>query len=577
MPSERTCSTAPAAPVVILSTTDRLRAVNRALMCAPLVGDDVVCVPTEDPESVVRLVRGTIRRSREAHRGLPDEKTLSDGAMLERLLDDAPIGVVAVDPHHRVTTWNARAARLFDAPEAEVVGHPIESVLGEQVWAEILESNGPATFTISDRHLEIASTRWDGSSTGILLLIQDVTERVRLTDGLRVARQELERALEDARLANRRKDEFLAMLGHELRNPLAPIVTGLHLMRLREPTSPSDRERRIVERQVAHLVGLVDDLLDLSRVTRGKVQLRPERVELSTVVARALEMAGPLLEERGHALHVGVERVGLEVHGDPMRLAQVFANLLTNAAKYTEPNGHLSVVAETDPDEIRVRVRDDGVGIAPSVLPNVFDPFVQQPQSMDRNRGGLGIGLAIVRGLVELHGGRVGVTSELGQGSEFTVALPRTGQVRDASPGVRTARAARPLPEWRVLVVDDNRDAAELVAQALEIAGCRVDVAFDGPGALSLARHTAYQAALLDIGLPVMDGYELARHLREIPALAEIRLVAITGYGQEDDKRMAMEAGFDRHLVKPVALDELGAVLVELSSDGARGVRPSRV
>jgi CheY-like chemotaxis protein len=294
-------------------------------------------------------------------------------------------------------------------------------------------------------------------------------------------------------------------------------------------------------------------------------------VELAEVVAKAIELASPLIEQRGHTLTVEVPCHGLPLDADPTRLAQVFSNLLTNAAKYTEPGGRISVVATQEDTEVIVRVRDNGTGIAPEMLPRVFDLFVQERQALDRSQGGLGLGLAIVRSMVSLHGGQVGVTSEgRGLGSEFTVRLPLVEEgALPAETGSSRTPPKQPAPEAmpsRILVVDDNRDAADILAESLMLLGCEARVAYDGPSALKLAAEFQPEVALLDIGLPVMDGYELAQRLRQQQPNPELRLVAVTGYGQESDRRRSLSAGFDAHLVKPLDFDVLDALLKRMAS-----------
>ncbi len=370
---------------------------------------------------------------------------------------------------------------------------------------------------------------------------------------------------EAAEAANRAKDEFLAMLGHELRNPLSPILTALQLMRLRGRDG-SERERTVIERQVTHLTRLVDDLLDVSRIARGKVELKEEIVEIADVVASAVEMTGPLLEERMHTLDLEVPRRGLAVKGDPTRLGQVVSNLLTNAAKYTPPGGRIHASAAAEGGEVVLRIRDTGIGISAEVLPQIFELFVQERQPIDRSQGGLGLGLTIVRNLIERHGGTVAARSDgPGQGSEFIVRLPKAasaGLPRDSeAPAARaaTTRGAADLP--KILVVDDNEDAAEMLALALGSKGYTTRVAHDAPAGLRIAAEFRPGIAFLDIGLPVMDGYELAARLREIPGLAGIRLIALTGYGQESDRQRTFAAGFQHHLVKPVDLADIEALI----------------
>jgi signal transduction histidine kinase len=357
--------------------------------------------------------------------------------------------------------------------------------------------------------------------------------------------------------ASRAKDQFLAVLGHELRNPLAPIATALRLMALRAGNACIS-ERAIIERQVQHMTRLVDDLLDVSRITRGKVELRRRPIEIADVIAKAVEIASPALEQKQHRLEVDVPPFGLTVNGDAGRLAQVFANLLTNSAKYTPPYGDVSVRATCDRRSVRVSVRDTGMGIAPEVLPHVFEVFVQGARR-DAVRAGLGLGLAIVRSLTELHGGRVEAQSDgLNQGSEFVVELPlletAARELSRPTPRDQPAPVGTPL---RVLIVDDNIDAAEMLAEWLVAVGHSVQVAGDGPTALEIATEFKPDVVLLDIGLPVMDGYEVARRLRELPGCSATRLIALTGYGQESDHDRSRRAGFEDHLVKPVDLDAI--------------------
>jgi signal transduction histidine kinase/ActR/RegA family two-component response regulator len=383
-----------------------------------------------------------------------------------------------------------------------------------------------------------------GRVTSVINIDVDVTSQV-------LARKRLEVARSKAESSDRAKDEFLAMLGHELRNPLSPIVTALELMKLKGDSA--SRERKVIERQVAHLMRLVDDLLDVSRVARGKIALRKEAIALSSVVAKAVEMASPLLEQRAHRLDIEVPE-GLRLHGDETRLAQVFANLLSNAAKYTDAGGHITVRASTSAGRVRVSVIDDGVGIAPELLPRVFDMFVQGHRSVDRGQGGMGLGLALVRNLVKLHGGEVSVHSEgLGRGSQFTVELPLLAEAEVVAPVAKAepdvARAAVPM---RILVVDDNVDAAITLGDLLRDVGHSVMVAHDGPSALEASARFQPELAILDIGLPVMDGYELAARLRERFKEQSPYLVALTGYGQPSDRERSSAAGFDLHLVKPI-------------------------
>jgi signal transduction histidine kinase/DNA-binding response OmpR family regulator len=408
---------------------------------------------------------------------------------------------------------------------------------------------------------------------GVMTFDRDVTDVVRARQAaeehaqrlaetnlqLAAANSAAEAARAEADAASRAKDEFLAMLGHELRNPLAPILTALHLLRLKGQAS---REQEIIERQVGHVVRLVDDLLDVSRITQGKIVLRKQRLQAEALVARSVEMVAPLLEQRRQTVATDVEP-GLVLTGDEDRLAQVLSNLVTNAAKYSEPESVITLAAAREGKTVRFRVRDQGSGIAPEMLPRIFDVFWQHQQSLDRSKGGLGLGLAIVQSLVALHGGKVEATSDgIGKGSEFVVELPLGEDeelvAAEAAPQPRDARAEALAIAERILVVDDNIDAADSLGYTLRKLGYSVEIAYDGPTALALARSFKPSACLLDIGLPVMDGYELAGRLRASTDLAVgARIIALTGYGREADRARSADAGFSAHLVKPVTVDAL--------------------
>jgi signal transduction histidine kinase len=399
-----------------------------------------------------------------------------------------------------------------------------------------------------------------GEPTRFVGTAVDVSDRKRAAEQLARSAERAQQAYAAAKEAERRKDEFLAMLGHELRNPLAPIHTTLQLLRLRGETALM-RERTIIERQTLHLERLVSDLLDVSRITRGKIQLQRERMEVSEIVAKAIELTAPLLEQKKHRLVIEVPSRGMIVEGDHVRLTQVMTNLLTNAAKYSEPGSEVRVTATRSAGGVVLRVKDTGAGISPELVPHIFDLFTQAPQTLARSEGGLGLGLTIAKSLVEMHGGQIHASSEgPGRGSEFVVALPRADTAAPAHPqtdDVSLAADRRGAHGARVLVVDDNRDAAETLAEALAHEGHEVAVAYDGASALELAARCGPEIVLLDIGLPVLDGYEVARRLRKAQARAPLKLIAVTGYGQENDRAKAAEAGFDAHVVKPVDLDLL--------------------
>lgn len=369
-----------------------------------------------------------------------------------------------------------------------------------------------------------------------------------------IARAEEARRVAEA--ANLAKDEFLATLGHELRNPLAPALTALHLMRLRGDATNA-REREIIERQVKHLARLVDDLLDVSRARSGRIELRRHPFEIVHAIEAAIEIASPLITSRRQRLRVDVPATGLTVNGDETRLTQVFSNLLNNAAKYSDGPGQIAIAARAENDRVVVSVTDDGLGIEQTLLPRVFEQFSQGRQSLDREQGGLGLGLSVAKALVELHGGEIEAQSGgPGCGSVFTVRLPRSV----AHPETTSAGAPStpvPVSSRRVLIVDDNHDATEMFSDMLRLAGYAVATAHDGMSALRLNQSFEAHVGVLDIGLPAMDGLELARRLRQSETGRNIRLIAMTGYGQANDIEASRAAGFDRHLVKPVAPDDL--------------------
>lgn len=368
------------------------------------------------------------------------------------------------------------------------------------------------------------------------------------------------------REVDRRKDEFLAMLAHELRNPLAPVSAAADLLRL----ANLDRARiqqtsEIISRQVKHMTGLIDDLLDVSRVSRGLVTLEHELIDVRQVISHAVEQARPLIEARRHRLTCQTSGAAAYVHGDMKRLIQIVANLLNNAAKYTPEHGDIMLTLEVAADSLKIIIADDGIGIEAGVLAHVFEMFSQAERSSDRSQGGLGIGLSIVKNLVHLHGGAVSAQSAgTGSGSRFTVTLPRALPASVAA-SADTGRLALPTgPGRRVLVVDDNVDAAHVLGMFLDLAGYQVTVVHSAQAALEYAGREAPDACLLDIGLPDMDGNALAQRLRAQPATASSNLIAITGYGQESDRLKTTDAGFDRHFVKPVVMEKLLAALSEL-------------
>jgi signal transduction histidine kinase len=412
-----------------------------------------------------------------------------------------------------------------------------------------------------DAHLDPVRAE-NGAISGSVLVLQEPA------DG-EVMDTELRRRADELIAADRRKDQFLAMLAHELRNPLAPIRNAVELMRQVETGDPSFQpSREMVERQVKHLARLVDDLLDVSRLTHGSIRLRKEPVDLGAVVERAADATRVLIESRGHNLTLDLPDPPIRLEADPARLEQVVTNLLNNAAKYTMPGGHIVLRAAREGDEAVVRVRDNGIGVPPDVLGRVFEPFVQSDGSLARSEGGLGIGLTLVRSLVEMHGGTVEAHSPgLGQGSEFVVRIPvRVPAAMPQPPVPRETSPFTPARPVRVLVVEDNVDAAESLATLLRLWGHDVRVVHDGLDALDEARAYQPEVVLLDIGLPGLDGYQVAERLRDEVGLDHALLVAMTGYGQPEDRRRSREAGIHHHFVKPVEPYVLRNLLAEVAS-----------
>ena len=478
--------------------------------------------------------------------------------------------IFTTDPAGRIQTWSQGAARVFGYAPDEVVGRRLDLLFPPEAVAK----------GVPDQ--ELAAARRDGRAEDEGWLVRKDGTRFwaggrlfPLGNGtpegfLKVLRDDSRaRAADEAKQAEaRRKDEFLATLTHELRNLLAPVRNGLQVLRL--AGSDPDRERAcgMMDRQVHHLARLLDDLTDVSRIGQGKVVLRKERVDLRGVLAEAAEASRPLVDAGRHTLAVHRPPHAVPVEGDRTRLTQVFANLLNNAAKYTEPGGRIEVDVGADGGQAVVRVRDTGVGIPPELLPTVFELFAQVGTSLDRSQGGLGIGLALVRRLVELHGGSVGADSAgPGRGSTFTVRLPLAAPGPAGSDLARPVAAspAAPVRPRRVLVVDDHPDVADSLALLLRLDGHEVRVAGDGATALGVAAEFQPEVVFLDLGMPGMNGYETARRLREEVGLGGAAVVALTGWGTEADRRRTLDAGFAYHLVKPPDPAEVAALLATLS------------
>lgn len=482
---------------------------------------------------------------------------------------------------------DAETGEIIDANPfiEDLLGYSKAEFAGKQLW-EIglfsdIEANRKALLELQEKHyiryenlpletkagrrveVEFVSNVYEAGETSVIQCnIRDITERSRLV------RQTEEQAEALAEL-HHRKDEFLAMLSHELRNPLSAIFNALHLLRLQKSGGPiQQRAMTTMERQLGQLTHLIDDLLEVSRVITGRIHLQLERLDLRGVVEQAIETVRPLIDGRKHALTLSLPADPIWIQGDPVRLEQVMVNLLTNAAKYTDTGGQiwLSVQHEETEIEVMLRVRDSGVGIAPDLLPRIFDLFSQAERTLDRSQGGLGIGLALVQKLVELHGGSVAARSAgLGQGSEFTVRLPALLEATAVIAPVNTMKLLSTHPA-RILVVDDNVDAAEMLVLTLQMFGHEAQAVYTGPAALETALTYLPSIVLLDIGLPEMNGHEVARRLRALPQTKDVWLLAMTGYGQDSDREESLAAGCDHHLVKPVPPQELQTLLTTLAT-----------
>jgi two-component system, chemotaxis family, CheB/CheR fusion protein len=500
-------------------------------------------------------------------------------ALLAAIVDSSDDAIVSKTLEGRILTWNGGATRIFGYEANEVIGKPITVIVPPELHQEenqILEKirrgeridhYDTVRVTKDGRRVQISLTVSPicdaaGRVIGASKVARDVSERKRAEQAL----QQSEQALREA---DRRKDEFLALLAHELRNPLAPIRYALAANKKTGGT-PEQRQQadEIIERQVSHMSRLLDDLLDVSRITRGMLELKKRPIELASVVASAIETARPVLDAKHHTLTVDLPKQAVRLAADPVRLAQVLSNLLINAAKYTDEGGQIQLRAARERDEVVISVKDDGIGLSADMLPRLFTIFCQEPETLARAEGGLGVGLSLVRGLVTLHGGTVNARSDgPGTGSEFIVRLPIDATAETAADSARTADASPPDVGLKVLVVDDNRDAADTCAMLLEMSGHHVQTAYTARQALELGRTFRPRVLLLDIGLPDVDGYALAQQVRATSWGGRAALVAVTGWGQEDDRLRAQRAGFDHHLVKPIDGESMEALLRSLGAE----------
>ncbi|AGA25175.1 hybrid sensor histidine kinase/response regulator [Singulisphaera acidiphila] len=529
-------------------------------------GADGYLTDVLEPLELIATVKALLRARR------AEEAAQLTARQWQVTFDAISDGVVLLDVAGKMVQVNQALNRILGKSWNDPAPQTFHEVLGvllnrnDSPFLRMLETSQREAIELKrgDRWLQVAVDpvrNHDDQIKGALCIISDITDRMRMEEELRQRADELA-------AADRRKDEFLAMLAHELRNPLAPILNSLEEIRLNKPSdSAIGQALDVAGRQVRHMSRLLDDLLDVSRFTRGKIQLRREPIDLAALVPLAVETARPLIEMNGQELTVTLPDRPVRLEGDPTRLAQVVGNLLNNAAKYSEPGGKITLSLECAGEESLLRVRDTGIGMSAEMLPRVFDLFSQADLSLDRSQGGLGIGLTLVRSLVEMHGGSITASSPgLGHGSEFVVQLPilAAGSPPPIPTIVDVTEAAVAGPR-RVLVVDDHKDSALSLARVLRHWGHDVRVVHEGASAIEEAGTYPFDLVLLDIGLPGMDGYQVAGHLRELTGAGVTGpvLVALTGYGQEEDLRRAWRAGFDLHMVKPVSLDDLRQLLSE--------------
>jgi PAS domain S-box-containing protein len=532
-----------------------------------LIGRDGTERPIDDSAAPMRNDSGGVLGAVLVFRDVSERKRAEEAqAFLAAIVESSDDAIVSKTLDGIIRSWNAGAERLFGYKAEEVIGRPITLIIPPERQDE--EQEILARLRNGERidHFETVRVSKQGRRIDISLTVSPVRDSAgRVIGASKVARDITDRKKAEKALleADRRKDEFITLLAHELRNPLATLRNSVEIVRLaREPNAIAPT-LDIMERQLGLMVHLIDDLLDISRINRNKMELRRSRVRLDTVLSNAIETVRPLLESAGHELILSFPPEPVYLDADLTRLAQVFGNLLGNSVKYTERGGRIWLTAEPGGSEIIVSIRDTGIGIPREALPHIFEMFSQVGRSIERSTGGLGIGLALVKGLVEIHGGTVSAESPgIGLGSTFTVRLPALASRPEPTESDSGERAlAMRRPARRILVADDNRDSTASMALLLKLKGNEVRTAHDGNEAIEVAEAFQPQVILMDVGMPGVNGYEATRRIREQPWGKGITIIALTGWGQEHDKERSREAGCDAHLVKPLNLAELDKVL----------------
>lgn len=489
--------------------------------------------------------------------------------LLENVKDYA---ILMLDEQGSIIRWNIGAQRILGYQESEALGKKFaeifttEDYIAHQPERELKEAKEKGRAEDERWHVRKDGSKFwasgvvvpvwndDGTLKGYAKILRNITERKQMEDSLAES--------------NQRKDEFLATLSHELRNPLAAIMNSVQILRRGGSDSGIvNQATDVIDRQANTLQSMVNDLLDVARINAGKILLHRQKVKLNDVVQNAVQSMQPAMTSRNHALSVSVPQQAIWLDGDPVRIEQIVTNLLGNAAKYTERGGRIELIIEDQENQVILHVKDNGTGIASEMLSRIFEPFIQADQSLDRAQGGLGLGLTLIKRLVELHGGKIGVASEgIGLGSQFTVTLPTTSEVSEPPSQPPQPATSSSVHRCRILVVDDNKDAAASLSTLLSLLGHEVRVAYTGPESLHVAVLQIPEIVILDIGLPGMDGFQVARLMRQRPELAHTYLIAVTGYGSEEDRLRSQEAGFDAHVVKPADITKLQQMFASLSS-----------